>query len=290
MVKVLYNPYPGVNPHFQSFCQAHNDWEGFHGQFIASLVAHLNQGLPPGYLAKPERSLQIRQLDPLYGDEQVTRYRPDVNLLHQGLPPNQGLASTFAPSPDALLDLHDTLPNDPSAYLRNLMIYEALPDQIYGQPITQIEVLSPSNKAPGGGYWQYIYKRDQVLRAGLNLVEVDLLHESRSPIENLPAYTPPDSQTSPYYIAISRPYPSLAEGQTAIYHLKVDQAIPRLQLPLKAGETVEVDFGATYHQAFQALRAGELLDYSQVPLNFERYTRQDQMKILAVMADLRNET
>ena len=41
--------------------------------------------------------------------------------------------------------------------------------------VTAIEVLSPTNKAPGEGRDAYLQKRDEFWDAGANLVEIDLL-------------------------------------------------------------------------------------------------------------------
>lgn len=276
------NQYRGVNAHFQSFCQAENDWESFHGQFIATLVNQLNPLLPSGYRLRPERSLQIREFHPDTGETILGRPKPDLSIFDK-----TAALSThpfqFAPAPSLVLPLQETLPSDPAAYLRTLTIYHVLPDVVYGQPITQIEILSPTNKPPHSGYLQYVYKRDKLLHSGMNLVEVDLLHETASPLENVPVYPDQVPHATPYYVAISTTDPSFEAGEAALYSFEVDQPIPVLHLPLKGSDYVPVDFEAAYNTTFESLLSAELVDYEQLPLNFQRYSSADQERIRAVM-------
>ncbi|MEZ4735871.1 MAG: hypothetical protein R3E79_52950 [Caldilineaceae bacterium] len=64
----------------------------------------------------------------------------------------------------------------------------------------------------------------------------------------------------------------------------VDEPIPTLTIPLTAGDALSFDFGVPYRKTFdEALFGLELVDYGQLPVNFNRYSKTDQTRIAARM-------
>jgi hypothetical protein len=66
-------------------------------------------------------------------------------------------------------------------------------------PCTRIGLSSPANKPPNSGHKLYQTKRLDTLRAGIRLIELDYLHQSRPPLVALPrlyfeSYSPADQQ------------------------------------------------------------------------------------------------
>ena len=62
------NLYPGINPHLNSIIQKESgEWESFHNDHITNIREHLDATLPPGYLARTEKSLQISEIPLLPG-------------------------------------------------------------------------------------------------------------------------------------------------------------------------------------------------------------------------------
>ena len=66
-------------------------------------------------------------------------------------------------------------------------------------PITRIELLSPANKFGGSHAAIYLMNRQRTLEAGINMVELDYLHETRSPIQAIPDYTKRESESFSVY-------------------------------------------------------------------------------------------
>jgi hypothetical protein len=283
----LYHPrnlYRGVNAHFQSYCQAESDWESFHGAFVTLLAMAVSKVLPPAYAVRPEQGLQIREYHPDTGQLILGRPKPDASIFDALSRPMAITPFAFDPSPQLVMELEESLPQDPESYLRAIHIYEVDTSKArrLGKPVCHIEILSPTNKPPNSGYWAYIAKREQLLRGGVNLVEVDFLHESPSPLQNLPIYPDQVPYASPYYIAISVPAPSLKEGEMAVYNLGIDEAIPVIHVPLRPPDFIPVDFGGVYTQTYEALYS-KMVDYAEVPEHFDRYHPADQAKIRALM-------
>jgi hypothetical protein len=270
------NQYRGINAHLHSYFQNHGsrDWEGFHGAYIVDLARALNDLLVPSYLVRLDRSLQIREFHPTTG-ERIRRPEP-VLLITEGQPVTLSGSALSDSAPTTTLPVMETL-NDDQEYLLAVLIVDAESSQ----PVTHIELLSPTNKPPGEGAVEYSAKRELVLRSGLPMVEIDYLHQSRSPIAKLPSYAHGQADSFPYTITVTDPRPSLREGQARIYGFHVDDPIPVIDLPLKGEETVIFDFGAVYQRTFSSMATFYMeVDYEQLPVAFERYQPLDQERIV----------
>src|SRR5205823_1539424 len=142
---------------------------------------------------------------------------------------------------------------------RAVMIYQQR-DRELDLPITRVELLSPANKPPDGSYHRtYEDKRKETLAAGLNLVEIDYLHQTPPlrPLQELVrTYSPKGVQSREtdavaYYVAVTRPHPLESHPSRQglqlttdvdIYRFGVDQPIPTIALPLsKADPAIAVD-------------------------------------------------
>lgn len=279
------NQYRGVNAHLNSYLQRHNDWSIFHSNHIVDIQQALQAVLPPetGYFVVSERSIQLVRDDLIAGRPEVSRLVPDVGIYknHNLL---TGANAMQAVAPGAVVPIADTL-NEPE-HVIGVAIYQADDDSPLGKLVTRIELLSPANKPPGSHYRQYLAKRDETLVAGINLVEIDYLHERRSPLAFLPDYSQHEPKSYPYVILVNVPYPSLAEGSTRIYGFRVDEPIPAIEIPLAQGESVTLDLGAVYNHTFSSnLSYGlRLVDYERLPENFETYDMEDQQRIRSHMA------
>lgn len=177
---------------------------------------------------------------------------------------------------------------DEDDYLVSVNIFEAVAGKLRGKLITSIEILSPANK-PGSHYHpHYLVKRVQLLRSQVNLVEIDFLHETAPVISHIPSYPDDDDHAYPYTIAISKPHPSVDEGEFALYGTGVDEALSPINIPLAGTDIITLEIQAAYNRAFSGLRVfASLVDYEQQPANFERYRGRDRQTISARLAIIR---
>jgi Protein of unknown function (DUF4058) len=279
-IRFRQNLYQGVNAHLHSHLQRHGDWEVFHGEHINDLSRALQGLLPPetGYLAVPERSLQITRYDLLTGEARGSKTKPDVSIYQTAIfTRTSGTSATAVPT--MTIPLTATITE--TEYIPAVMIYKAEDDEIYGTPVTRIELLSPANKPPGSHHQQYLAKRDDTLLSKINLVELDYLHERRSHLMILPDYLRREPKSSPYTILVSRPFPSPEEGTTEIYPFRVDDPIPTISIPLLGTDAIALDFGAVYHGTYLSnfLYGLRIVDYENLPEGFETYDAEDQARI-----------
>ncbi len=274
------NPYKGVNAHLHSYFQAEDGWTGFHASFIVALARDLNAHLPENFVVDVERSLQIKEIHPDTG-ERIRRPGPDMTI-YQGQIASAEQSQDRAGIATLTQPILETFHENDELYYNAIMIYRVVDHKIYGSPVTQIEILSPSNKA-GDGKEQYQNKRIAAIRSGLVLVEIDLLHESRSVVRGVPRY-PKMSGSTAFSITVNNPHPSLDQGVSTTYGFGVDEPLPIIPVPLGSVSSIDLDFDAIYQDIYSSMNAYRLLvDLTQPPLNLHRYSPADQDSIQAVM-------
>jgi len=279
-VRSIKNQYRGINAHLHSYWQSEGGWDSFHNNHITYLAAALKgKLLPMGYTADTQQSLQIRRLDEpagkpesdvtIYDTNKARVFQPQVSGAHAG----EALAIADVMSIDEEISPYDAI-----------SIYEFVPGKRdRGEPIAWIELLSPSNKPGGQDAAYYRTKRYRLLQSGIVFIELDYLHESSSTFDKMARY-PIDMAAGPYRIMVIDPRPEYTEGVAYPFGFAVDDPIPTVDIPLNAGDILRFDFDAPYQRTLEELFfAFELVDYSTLPLHFERYRRDDQMHILARM-------
>lgn len=286
------NQYRGINAHLHSLWQAEGGWDEFHTSHIVYLANALKaQLLPMGYTASIQQSLQIRRYGEPAGrpESDVTIYDVTPARRAESARGTVGQVGQLVIPIPALLALKE---QDVEQY-RAIGVYQYVPGKRErGEPVTWIELLSPSNK-PGGQDSAYYHDKSlKIIRSGIVLVELDYLHESAPTFASLANY----SQTvHPYRILVIDPRPELLKGQAQIYQFDVDDSIPVVNIPLSGSDVLSFDFGQPYHKTLaESLFASEVI-YRELPVNFDRYGAIDQARIVARMlavldADQRGES
>ena len=137
---------------------------------------------------------------------------------------------------------------------RFLKIMEARSDRV----VTVVELLSPSNKAPGEDRDAYLAKRNEYLATGTNLVEIDLLRGGRRMPLGSPA--PPDAD---YYVLVSRAaeYP-----RAAIWPVSLRERLPEIAVPLKPADgCAALALQPCFDWAYDSGPYDNEIDYAQPP-------------------------
>lgn len=161
MSKSRDNPFPGLNPYFESA------WPDVHATMIVASRAQLQRQLPAGLRARIETGLKI---DAGLFDEE--NRRPDASIwrLKEDEPQYGSATTVLTPPANAAKPIRATT----SAPKRRFI---AIRETSSGERlVTAIEILSPSNKQ-GAGAVSYQFKRDLLLEGGANFVEIDLVRE-----------------------------------------------------------------------------------------------------------------
>jgi len=293
-IRLRNNPYRGVNAHLQSYLQAERgDWPNFHTAYLARIRDDLDVQLPVGYLAMNEKSLQISENFWLQDVNLPYVSRADILTLEDDS--HEDSQPEFASQ--AAMDAHPatlTLPlatlSDEERYGQAVVIHEVSQGRI-GRPVTRLEILSPSNMPGQNGYDQYSTKREQTLLAGIRVVEMNLLHEFRPSVAQIPSYRDHDPQSHPYMIIVFDPSPKFQDGRILVYACDVESTLPATPIPLIGTETLVFDFDAPYQYVFSSQRyVYAMIDYAELPLAFDTYSPADQERIRARMEAIRTES
>ena len=240
------SPFPGMDPYIESQQRFHT----FHTAFIAACSDVINDHLPPPYFAAVDDRVPVDASGSEPPPIRPVRHAlgPDVAVFARPVAPPLRSAGR----PVATLDAH-TLPqaivsiDQPTQKLI----------QIYGSPderlVTTVELLSPSNKRPGPDRDAFLLKRVDLLRHGVNLVDIDLLLAGRRiPLE---AALPPGH----FFGMVTRA--DRAE-QCDVYGWTIRDALPTLPIPLGEGVADSpLDLAAAFAAVYRRSNYDRMLYY-----------------------------
>jgi hypothetical protein len=232
--------------------------------------------IPMGYTAGLEESLQIRRVTDAPRHLKADVLIRDLDPQRPTQPLSPSGSSTQTLTVEAFIEEEEDREHPYSA----VVIY---PFERRGEAVAWIELLSPSNKRRGLDARTYRSKRQELLNAGLVFVELDYLHETPPTFWRLADYSASEPDSYPYRIIVLDPRPDFKTGPVYLHQFDVDAPIPTAIIPLNAGDKLQFDFGVPYQKTFEEGLYGYDLDYSQLPLNFDRYSPADQVRIAARM-------
>jgi Protein of unknown function (DUF4058) len=154
------------------------------------------------------------------------------------------------------------LPSDEHTYYPEtqgfIEIHESHPAR---RVITVLEILSPSNKYAGPGRELYRQKQRDLVKAGISLVEIDLLragpHVLQVPLSQYPA-----NYRTPYKVCVHRGWKVRAE----IYRLPLREQLSAIRVPLRQTDAdVPLDLQALIAQVYRHGRYDDI-DYTIAPV------------------------
>jgi hypothetical protein len=281
MMEAPKSPFKGINPYLMSFLQtvgteeSPSSFPSFHSDHLTHIKDFLNDLLPPQYIALSEPSMQIQGRDFDEGDFQKdSNLIPDVTIYkpYVGSGSTQGSAAT----PSLVLDFDiNEVKEWTSVVIRELRAAE---HHKHGDVIVRIELLSPSNMLGRQHGDLYRQSRKKTIASETKLIEIDYLHEYRSPIPNMPLY-PHHPQAKVYNI-------SLTNVKTEVYFWGVNDLIPLIEIPLKGDDSIVFDFNLVYDYTWKKSRFWFYLDYQKDPERMNTYSPEDQNLIRQITKEI----
>ncbi len=222
------SPFPGMNP----FLEQTDAWHDFHEAFCPACREALVPQVRPRYIVKLDEHVYIQELS---SEERRLIGRADVAVT-------QGGVATATQARTHALDAPAYGHLLPSVDLERLS-YVEIRDRETRRLITVIELLSPSNKTPGGDRDQYVSKRWHLIYSGVNLVEIDLLRGgTRPPTEELPECD--------YYVMVAR---AQEWPRVGLWPFRLRDALPTIPVPLRAPDPdAQLDLKALLERIYDA--------------------------------------
>jgi len=239
------SPFPGMNPYLEGYLctDAHQSLAG-------QIKRQLSPLLRPRYVAR----LAVYFLNDLAPAHEVGIVYPDVEVVQpQQEPPVEAAGqlaatATMAITPPALI-LPATVPVE--ARVVSVHILDVAKNEL----VTSIEILSPANKREPG-LSAYQQKRAELLRAGVHLLEVDLIRRGSR------AWSPEGLPATPYVALLTRAHRLETEG----WPIGLRDPLPILPVPLRAPDPdAPLDLQTAWATICEESDYDRTLDYRQPP-------------------------
>lgn len=223
------SPFPGMDPYIES----RRIWSDFHIDLAAEIRSELNTQIQPGYYATAVTYVTYDIVEVSQPSSRAVS--PDVSVWRTGpgSPVGGAVMTIDAPAAEGVALVETPV------RLANVEVREAGADTL----VTAIEILSPINKRPGSQRQEYLLKRRELLRADVNVMELNLLRGG----ERTPAGTSPPP--APYYATLAcaarRPF-------TELWPIQLAARLPVLPVPLNEPDPdVPLDLGAIVRAIYE---------------------------------------
>ena len=208
------NPFPGMNPYLEG------RWDDVHHRLCMYACDAIQPQVNPALVARVGERTTVE----VPTDDYRRRVYPDVKVTERpgGTAVVAGAVAELAPA--MLVRFGD----DP----RTEGFVTILDPRSGNAVVTVIEFLSASNKTPGRDRDQYERKRDELYRAGVNVVEIDLLRRGPWPFA-FPERSVPADRRGPYRACVHR---ADAGPEYAVYHFPLRERLRAVPIPLRSGD------------------------------------------------------
>lgn len=238
------SPFPGMDPYLEGA-----KWPDVHHKLTSVISELITPRISPKYVVNVETYV----IDDTNPTPELGIMYPDVAVLRSET--GKGKEEEFN-KPDTETDVITpasvTIPTIISIPVR--VPYLEIRDQDNNVLITTIEILSPVNKR-NPGLEPYRKKRQELYRAGVHFLEIDLLRRGDRPV------THPMIPEKHYYVALAR-----AKGKTQVWSFDVRERLPVVPVPLKDPDAdVPLDLGKALQIVYQRSYYGNAIDYSKDP-------------------------
>ena len=215
------SPFPGMDPYLERY------WDDVHISLCAEIRTALQPDLPKGLRARAGQNIRLET--PAEEPGPGNRFEGDTVLVATGPAARRRASHDPDGGPVATVE-PVVLEAVPAAELERWV--QIIDTADGNRVVTVIEVLSPGNKASGGLNKRYRRKLIQYARAGVSLVEIDLLRSSRARLtittEDVPA-----RRRAAYYTCVNwASDPSFWN----VYPMPLRDPLPSVPVPCRPGE------------------------------------------------------
>ena len=230
-------------------------WQSFHNSFIANASRVLNHTLPRRYVARIEERCIIAEMD-----QQI---RPDsfVGLRANDLAPApsaQGATATLVKNAvaDTPIILEASVSEEHENYVNILDL------QSGRAVVATLELLSPTNKAPGKGRRAYQRKQRSVLASHTHLIEIDLLRQG----EHALAVPLALMRGQPRYDYLACLHRAHSGPRYAVWPRTIREVLPCVAVPLAASDgDIALDLQAVFTTTYEDYAYDRDRDYQLEP-------------------------
>lgn len=234
------SPFPGMDPYLEGH------WHDVHASLAVYSRNQLRVQMPAGLVVRVEEYMSISE------EDQQKNYSPDVRI-HERMndTPTQSSPSGSVAIADPLVIPMETEP----ITLRSVRVLDTTSGE---RVVTAIEFLSPANKVGRVGRKQYKQKRDEIIDAAANLVEIDLIRQGGY-ILAIHEESLPNEYRGPYRICVMR---HGKRHQAELYRATFKERLPLIRVPLRENDPDAIlDVQELIDRAYEEGQYGQTIDY-----------------------------
>ena len=240
------SPFPGMDPYLEGFL-----WPDFHHRLATEISRRLTPRLRPRYVAR----IEIYVVEDTAPELEVGIMYPDVEIVAARVREAEAVPylGTGASSTVAITPAHVTVPAPGPVDVRVATV--EIRDVAQNELVTSIEILSPVNKREPG-LTPYREKRDRLRRAGIHVVELDLLRRGRRPTAH------PRLPASAYRMILFR----AGRATLDAWPVGLRDPLPVLPVPLRETDPdVPLELGLAVATLYDEAAYDLSVDYTQPP-------------------------
>jgi hypothetical protein len=232
------NPFPGMDPYLEPH------WLDVHSSLVLCARNSLNRHLPEDLIASVEERVAIETEE---GDERT--FGPDVRIFE----PPASEAAILEEAGGQVATKYRLFAQFEPATERFIRVVEAGSEQL----VTVIEFVSPTNKR-GRGLRAFRLKRKELVNAGVNFVEVDLVRAGDWKALLRPNHCPRKAVSSFRVTYRSRRDP----GAVTLEPIPLRVRLPKIGIPLRSKDPlVELNLQELLDETYVTGRYARRLDY-----------------------------
>jgi hypothetical protein len=277
-MELIGSPFPGMDP----YLEAADTWPDFHDALANEIRVELNKVLPAPYYARLQKRTELGLV---LESGTLHRIVPDLTVLRRTLhepSPAWEISTTTAvsmrPRTEATAGIDLRVRTDPIQH----HLVEIRNSRRDHSVVTVIEIVSPSNKAPGPDRRSYEVKQAEVLSSDANLIEIDLLRSGRRLLPYPEMVAVVDDLNCDYLVVLNRSV--LRQGDWmdyTLYPVNLQEPLPCILVPL-AGQDPDVllDLQIVADRVYEGGAYHRVVDYlaePEPPLSSEDLAWADQL-------------
>ena len=242
------SPFPGMDPYLEGYL-----WPDFRHRLATEISRQLTPRLRPRYVARldiylvedptPELEIGI-----LYPDVEVVTTRRPGERDAMPEPPGAGAGEAIAitPAPIAVPVIRP---------VKVRLVTVEVRDVAHNELVTSIEILSPVNKREPG-LSAYRKKAERLQRAGVHILEIDLIRRGQRPFPH------PRIPDTAYRITLIR----AGAGTMEVWPISLRDPLPVLPVPLRSPDPdVPLELGQALDAVYDEAAYELSIDYTQPP-------------------------
>jgi hypothetical protein len=241
------SPFPGMDPYLEQH------WRDVHARLITYASDQLRPQLPSDLRPRIEERVFVESDE---GDR--PEFYPDVRVVEypkRDTEEKTVLAGNGVAIAEPILVRIDRQPS-PQGYLEIVDVNSG------NRVITVIEFVSPTNKLPGKGRRLYRKKQEEVITAGVSLVEIDLNRTGKRSLAGPTGMLRP-AERATYMACITRGW---KRDVAELYPLRLAESLPVIRIPLREADAdVSLNLQSLIDQCYE--NAGyDTIDYRRPPV------------------------